>query len=110
MKRERVIRPGALAEIDHQAAYLAAHANEAVADRFLAAVDATVTALLNGPGVGSVWVSDHPRLQGICKRRVVGFANYLLFYRYDDAIVDVLYLFHGAQDIEARLHDDVDDN
>lgn len=105
MTRLRVIWPAAQLEIDHHAEYLATHADEVTAERFLDAVDETVANLLKFPGSGSFWVSDHPQLQGIRKRRIVGFDNHLLFYRYDERSVEILHLFHGAQDIEARFRD-----
>jgi hypothetical protein len=42
VNRAPVIRPAAQAEIDQQAAYLAENASEAIAHRFLAAVEETI--------------------------------------------------------------------
>jgi plasmid stabilization system protein ParE len=103
VSRQRIIRPTAQAEIDDQADYLAKHASDAVAYRFLTAVDETIAFLLETPGVGSRWISDHPRLQSVRRHRIKGFPNHSLFYRYHHASIEILHLYHGKQDIEGRL-------
>lgn len=110
MTRRRIIRPAAQGEIDHQAEYLAQHGSEAVAYRFLAAIDETIALLATTPGLGSLWVSDCPGLQGIRRHKLAGFPNYLLFYRYHDEALEILHLYHGHQDIGTRLRSDADDD
>lgn len=53
MTRKRATRQSAQLEIDDQADYLAEHASEPVAYRFLAAVDETIDSLIEMPGVGA---------------------------------------------------------
>ena len=108
--RACTIRPAAEVEIDDQAAYLAEHASELIALRFLAAVDETLARLRETPGIGSVWGSEHARLQGVHRCKVAGFPNHLLFYRYDENTVEVLHVYHGKQDIDGRLGDDYVDS
>jgi plasmid stabilization system protein ParE len=103
-----IIRPAAQADIDEQAAYLAEHAGEVVAYRFLSAIEETTTALLKMPDMGAPWVSDHPRLQNIRRCSVAGFPNHLFFYRHEACGVEVLHLYHGSEDVEARLNDAAD--
>ncbi len=108
MSRKIIIRPAAQAEIDQQADYLAQHAGEATAYRFLAAIAETLGVLARTPGLGAPWISDHPRLQGIRRRQVAGFPNHLLFYRHDDQTIEVLHLYHGRQEIAGRLTEEAD--
>jgi len=104
--RKSVIRPAAQAEIDQQADYLAEYAGDAIALRFLDAVQSTITSLLELPDAGSPWLSDDPRLQDIRKRSVSGFPNHLLFYRCTASAIEFLHLYHAKQDIAGRLTDD----
>lgn len=106
MIRQCLIRPAAQAEIDDQADFLDEHAGEAVAHRFLVAVDETIEFLRTMPEVGPLWVSDHPQLQGVRRYPVKGFKNLLLFYRATGAMLDVLHLYHGAQNIDSRMEAD----
>jgi plasmid stabilization system protein ParE len=106
--RKRVTRPAAQTEIIDQADYLAEHASEAIAYRFLAAVDDTVNSLLDMPGIGALWGSEHPRLHDIRRKPVKGFPNHLVFYRATDDLVEVLHLYHAAQNIEQLLEEDVE--
>ncbi len=108
MTCKTIIGPTAQAEIDQQAVYLAEHAGETVAYRFLAAIEETVGLIVKMPAVGSPWISDHPRLQQIRKHAVAGFPNYGLFYRHDDQAVEVVHLYHGKQDVGSRLTDEAD--
>ncbi len=32
----------------------------------------------------------------------------MLFYRFDDQLIEILHLYHGKQDIESRLADEAD--
>lgn len=105
MNRKSVVHRAAQVEIDQQAAYLAEHADDATAYRFLDAVDETIISLLQTPGIGAPWISDHPRLQGIRRHAVIGFKNHMLLYRVLDEVFEVLHLYHSAQDIETRLNE-----
>lgn len=101
------IRPVAQEEIDHHADYLAVHAGAATAERFLAALAATLDLISRSPGIGGPWISQHPQLQGIRKCAIDRFPRFLLYYRHDERKLEVLHLFHGSQDIRSRLeHDD----
>jgi len=106
--RKSVIRPAAQAEIDQQADYLAEHAGEAFALRFLEAVRSTIISLLELPGASNPWLSDNPRLNGIRKHKVNGFPNHLLFYRCTKTDIEFLHLYHAKQDFAERLTEDDD--
>jgi toxin ParE1/3/4 len=47
----------------------------------------------------------HPRLIEVRKRSVIGFRNYLVFYRVDSGRVEIIRVLHGARDISAILSD-----
>ncbi len=103
MKRRLVIRPSAEREIDDQTQYLADEASVAVARRFLAAINTTLSLLQDEPGLGARWSSEHPRLHDVRRKIVKGFRNYLIFYRADQTQVEVLHLYHAAQNIDELL-------
>lgn len=105
MSRRCIIRPAAQAEVDQQADYLAEHASESIAYRFLDAVEETIAELLETPELGSPWVSADARLRGIRRRRVAGFPNHSVFYRFGDDFLEVIHLYHGHQNIDSRLGD-----
>ena len=68
----------------------------AAADRFLDAVDSAFKTLAHWPGVGRS-VEDQ-RVPGLRVGKIVGFPNYLIYYRVTAERVDVLRVVHGARD------------
>jgi toxin ParE1/3/4 len=109
VRRKLIIRSTARHEIDQQAYYLSESAGDVIALRFLSAVSETFAAILEHPAAGRPWVSGHSLLEGIRRHRVLGFAKFLLFYRYNDESLEILHLYHGAQDIEANLQSDAEE-
>jgi len=73
--------------------------------RFLDAFDQTVAALATMPGLGSPYVSDHPRLRDLRVRPVKRFKNFLIFYKPIADGIEVLRVLHGARDIPEILED-----
>ena len=68
------------------------------AERFADAVDATIQMLLQNPEMGELLRSD---LTGQIRRRtVLGFGNYLIFYRRVDTTLEIVRVIHGAMDGE----------
>jgi len=45
----------------------------------------------------------HPRLNDLRKRSVKGFDSYLVFYRIDADMVEIIRVLHGARDIPSLL-------
>jgi toxin ParE1/3/4 len=95
------ILPTADADVDAAAAYIA-HDNLDAALRFYDAVDTTYRQLRQHPKRSPIYEID-PRLTDIRKRAVTGFSNYLMFYRIDDQVVEIIRVLHGARDIPAVL-------
>lgn len=101
------IRPQAQAEIDDHAEFIALDSPDA-GRRFLAAIERTFEALLNLPHLGAAWVSRDPRLRGVRRHPVKDFRNHLVFYRPIEEGIEILHVFHGAQNIP-RLLDEEDE-
>jgi toxin ParE1/3/4 len=102
-----LIRPQAQAEIDDHAEYIARDSPEA-ARRFLVAAQQTFEMLHGMPQMGALWESPDPRLRGVRRHPIRDFKNYLVFYRPAGHTIDVLHVFHGAQNITDLLGDEED--
>ena len=74
---------------------------------FLRATRSTMERLLAIPEMGSLYESGHPELSGMHFFPVIGFRNYLVFYRPTTAGIEVLRVLHGARDIEHLLGGEV---
>ena len=61
------------------------------------------TTLASTPGIGRPYASSHPRLKGVRAISIGRFRNYLIFYRREGDVVEVLRVLHGARDIRAIL-------
>ncbi|MGL6226260.1 MAG: type II toxin-antitoxin system RelE/ParE family toxin [Thermoguttaceae bacterium] len=73
--------------------------NSSAAIRFALAIPKTFELLCQMPKIGDR-VPKHP---GIRMRRVVGFGNYLVFYRLVDNTLQVLRILHGARNVADLL-------
>lgn len=93
------IRPLADRDIDGHVAYLAEQAGEAVATRFLDALERTLGSLEDAPAIGKPRSLDDPRLAGLRALPVAGFRRVLVFYVTLDDAVEVVRVLHGARDI-----------
>ena len=99
----RIVRPRV---VERDLAGLADYVGRTNADaglRFLAAAEKELRRLAEMPGLGSIWESDNPRLEGIRVSRIRRFKNYLIFYRALDDGIEVVRVLHGARDIERFL-------
>lgn len=92
--------------VDHYE-YIARDSADA-AERFLSAVESAVTQLAARPGMGARWESPHPQLSGVRTWLVPRFRNYVIFYREREDGIEVLHVFHGAQDLETLLARDAE--
>lgn len=96
------ILPAADADVDGAADYIAQD-NLDAALRFYDAVSRTYRQLRDHPTRWPMYGLDHPRLVNIRKRHIAGFAKYLVFYRIEDSVVEIIRVLHGARDIPAVL-------
>ena len=70
--------------------------NPAAAERVLDAVEATFEQLTRQPECGVTYRSRDRNLPDVRMLPVIGFANYLVFYRIEAEAVRILYVVHGA--------------
>lgn len=100
-----VLRPRARTDLDESAAYLAEDHPQA-ALRFLAAVEHTLHQLVSAPGLGKLREFDNARLSGLRSWRIQGFEKWLVFYRFQEEVLEVVRVLHGARDFVAVFDDD----
>jgi plasmid stabilization system protein ParE len=82
-------------------------ATEEVAERYLRAVRETIHRLRTQPGIGSVRKFRRRSLAGIRAIKVdIPFDVYLIFYRYDETVLTVEYVVHGARDLPHLLREE----
>jgi toxin ParE1/3/4 len=94
--------PRAVESLIALATYIGADREDA-AERFIAAVEATLANLERMPGMGRAWEPAAPALAGIRFCLVSGFPNYLVFYLAVQGGIEVVDVIHGAQDLDQRL-------
>ena len=103
MSREILKKPRASRDLMEYFAFIARD-KIAPADRFLRVAEETFDHLARLPTAGRVWESPLPQLDGV---RVCPmpppFRNYLIFYRFDDATLEVIAVIHGTRNLEAVL-------
>jgi toxin ParE1/3/4 len=51
------------------------------------------------PGMGQRYQSEDEEIVDICKWLVKGFSSYLIFYRYDDEIIEILRIVYATRDL-----------
>jgi toxin ParE1/3/4 len=71
--------------------------NPQAAERVLDAVEATFEQLTRQPECGVTYKSRNRNLPDVRMLPVIGFANYLVFYRIEAEAVRILYVVHGAR-------------
>ncbi len=92
------------ADLTNQYRWYLDNANLPVAERFLAAFDATVARILKAPTLGRSRKFRSAELHGI--RSLImgsGYASHLIFYRISETTVSVERVMQGARDLERRL-------
>ena len=107
MTRQIFITPKANEDLDNYFAYIAEN-NPNAALRFFDAARQTFANLARIPGMGNPYSMRNLRLQGLRKRAIAGFENYLIFYHNDERI-DILRVFHAARDIKSILERAIDE-
>jgi len=100
------ILPAADADVDMAGLYVARDNLEA-ALRFYDAIDQTYRQIRDHPKRWPRYELDHPRLKELRKTAVIGYRNYLVFYRIDADMVEIIRVLHGARDIPALLMEDL---
>ena len=100
------ILPAADADVDDAALFIAKD-NLTAALKFYDAVDQTYRRIREHPNRWPRYELDHPGLGNLHKRSVVKFDSYLIFYRIQTGVVEIIRVLHGAMDIPSALIDDL---
>lgn len=94
----------ALISIEDIASYLTLQASLRIARKFNDTLQHAMKLLREFPEIGSVWPSDHKLLQDIRFWPLAKpFQRYLVFYRLNIQIIEIVDVMHGAQDAENKL-------
>jgi toxin ParE1/3/4 len=96
-------RPAARADLIAHYVYLAEHAGDAIADRFLDQAEASFNDLLAQPKMGAPLTLRSLELVGLRKWRVKGFDNFLIFYLPRVSDVMIVRVLRAEQDWWALL-------
>jgi len=94
------------ADLANQVDWYRDHAGAGVAERYVAAVEATLRDLAATPGLGRPRFRGWPELAGIHSWRVrKPFHRHLVFYRFDETTLWAERVIHGARDLPRRLRE-----
>jgi toxin ParE1/3/4 len=75
-----------------------------VADRFIDNSEATFEQLAQMPRLGKLQTFKPPELAGTRRWFIVGFENYLIFYRPIKGGIEILRVLYGTQNIDAIMN------
>ncbi len=106
MKYKLRILPAADTDVDDAALFIAKN-NLTAALKFYDAVDHTYRQIREHPNRWPRYELEHPDLANLHKRSVVKFDKYLVFYRTEADVVEIIRVLHGARDIPSALVDDL---
>ena len=94
-------KPRARLDLLEQFVYFGEQGGVDLAERYLAAVEATCRQLLGHPHSGVLYDSGIERLTELRRFPVKGFEAYIIFYlRKQGGGLDVIRVLHGARDID----------
>lgn len=96
-------RPRAKLDLIQCATYLGEQAGAETADRFLTAVEDTLSRVLHMPEMASPRTFENPRLAGMRQWPVKGFSDYLLYYLPTDDGLELVRVLHAARDRDRIL-------
>jgi plasmid stabilization system protein ParE len=101
------IGPSARDDILRQYRYfLLEEDNLAVAQRFLAAVQATVSKICQRPGIGVRKLIENPKLAGLRSWPVAGFTSIRIYYLVAGNTLRIIRVLHGKREINPMLENE----
>jgi toxin ParE1/3/4 len=103
--RRVVRRPAAKRDLIGHFVYLGEEAGLEAAERFVAAVKRSLERLRKMPAIGSPCEFLNPVWAGLRRWPIIGFSDYLVFYRYRASDIEIVRVLHGARDIAAIFED-----
>jgi toxin ParE1/3/4 len=80
-----------------------AQSNHDSALRFFDAARQTFASLARMPGMGQRYESEDEEIIDIRKWLVKGFSRYLIFYRYNDEMIEILRIVYATRDLTPLL-------
>ena len=75
------------------------------AEAVFQAIQQTIAALLEMPGIGRLWESLDPRLSQMRVAMVRSYRNFLIFYRPAATGIEVFRVVHGARELQAIVQE-----
>ncbi|SMC62044.1 type II toxin-antitoxin system RelE/ParE family toxin [Rhizobium sp. RU36D] len=94
------VLPAARADILQQVEYYARLGRPDIADRFLAAVEASFVRLKETPRAGAPKMFSDPRLSAVRTWTIAGFDDIKAYYLVDNSSIAVLRILHGRRDVD----------
>ncbi len=92
-----------IGDLEHYAAWYDHEANWALAERYLRAIDSTLSRLANVPTLGHKTSFTNPELSGLrCLGAKRPFHKHLIFYRFDETTLYAERAVHGTRDLPRR--------
>ena len=76
------------------------------AEKVLDALERSITSLLDTPGIGRLWESPDPRLEGLRVAVSTPYRNFLIFFRPVADGIEVFRVIHGARELD-RIVDEI---
>ena len=102
-----VLRSGARRDILRRYEYYLIEKDaEAVAERFVVAVQAAIERICEHPGIGAPKALSNPKLAGLRSWPVKGFPEIRVYYLVSRGAVRVVRVLHGKRDIDPMLEDE----
>ena len=98
-------RPRAKVDLLDHFVYIGERGSLEKAEEFLKAVERAFELLAGMPEMGRAWLSSDPRLDGVREWPLREYP-YLILYRPLKRGIEVLHVFHGAQDVTALLEEE----
>ena len=77
--------------------------NQALSERFLEAVERTISTLESRPGLGAPYPLLNPSLQNLRHHPVKRFPKYIVFYLPTASGIEVVRVLYGARDLDTIL-------
>lgn len=102
MTKKIVITPKASQDLDDCFAYIS-HDNPEIALQFFDSTRITIAQIARMPGIGSIFVTENERLQGLRKWSVKDFRKYLIFYINRAEVVEIVRILYATRDISSIL-------
>jgi len=102
MIRKILLLEDATLDLNEHYSYLT-QSNQEAAIRFFDAARQTFADLARMPGMGRLYDSGEEDISNVHKWFVKGFNKYLIFYRYDDNVIEILRIIHATRDLAPIL-------